>query len=69
MCKPDETSVPVWEKTILSIKEAAELSGLGERRIKTLINTVECDFLIWVGRERYIKRLKFVEFLNNAYSV
>ena len=61
--------IPFWQKTNLTIEEAAAYSGIGENRIRELTNSDSCPFVLWVGTKRLIKRRKFDEFVENAYSI
>lgn len=61
--------VPIWEKSNLTIEEAAAYSGIGENRIRELTNTDTCPFVLWVGAKRLIKRRKFDEFIEASYSI
>ena len=58
--------IPFWQKSNLTIEEAAAYSGIGENRIRELTNTESCPFVLWVGTKRLIKRRKFDEFVENA---
>ena len=61
--------VPIWQKANLTIEEAAAYSGIGENRIGELTNSDTCPFVLWVGTKRLIKRRKFDEFVENAFSI
>lgn len=61
--------VPVWEKTNLSLEEASAYSGVGTGTLRQLTDHPDCDFVLWVGRKRLIKRKKLDEFLDTAYSI
>ena len=61
--------VPVWEKSNLTLEEAAAYSGIGINKIRQLTNSEKCEFVLWVGSKRLIKRKKFDEYLEGAYSI
>ena len=61
--------VPVWEKSNLTLEEAAAYSGIGINRIRELTNQDSCPFVLWVGTKRLETRRKFVEFTENAFSL
>ena len=61
--------VPVWEKSNLTLEEAADYSGIGINKIRQLTNSEKCEFVLWVGSKRLIKRKKFDEYLEEAYSI
>lgn len=55
---------PIWLKTTLTIKEAAEYSNIGINKIESLVNEPNCDFVLYVGRKRLIKRNRFEQFID-----
>lgn len=61
--------VPVWEKSNLTVSEAAALFGIGEHKIRELTDSEDCQFVIWVGSKRLIKRKAFEKFLQDQYSI
>lgn len=61
--------VPISEKINLTLEEAAAYSGIGIHKIRMLSGKEECDFVLWVGSKRLIKRRKFEEFIERQYSI
>ncbi|MBO4694278.1 MAG: helix-turn-helix domain-containing protein [Clostridia bacterium] len=61
--------IPIWEKSNLTLEEAAAYSGVGIHKIRQLTNSEKCEFVLWVGSKRLIKRKKFDEYLEKAYSI
>ena len=61
----DMNGIPIWEKANLTIEEAAEYSNVGIHKIYELANKPNCDFVLFVGKKRLIKRKKFEKFLEN----
>ncbi len=61
--------VPIWEKSNLTLEEAAAYSGIGINTIRNLSNSERCTFVLWVGSKRLIKRKKFDEYLEGMYSI
>lgn len=61
--------VPVWEKSNLTLEEAAAYFNIGQNKLRELTNEKNCNFVIWVGSKRLIKRLKMEEYLSKAYSI
>ena len=61
--------VPIWEKTNLTVEEAAAYSGIGVNKIKDLSNDEKCPFVLWIGRKRLIKRKRFDTYIENQYSI
>ena len=61
--------VPIWEKSNLTIDEAAEYSGVGRNKLRELTDKEDCPFVLWVGSKRLIKRKAMDAFLNRMYSI
>ena len=61
--------VPIWEKSNLTLEEAAAYFNIGQNKLRELTNDKNCGFVIWVGTKRLIKRLKLEEYLAKAYSI
>ena len=67
--KKTTIAVPVWEKSNLTLEEAAAYFNIGQNKLRELTNEKNCGFVIWVGTKRLIKRLKLEEYLAKAYSI
>jgi hypothetical protein len=50
--------IPFWEKANLTLEEAAAYSGIGINKIRKLSDREDCEFVLWVGTKRLIKRKK-----------
>lgn len=61
--------VPIWEKSNLTIKEAADYSGIGETKLRLLTREVDCPFVLWIGRKCLVKRKELDEFTSKSYSI
>ncbi len=61
--------VPIWEKSNLSLEEAAAYSGIGINKLRELTNEKNCRFVLWVGNKRLIKRRLFDQFIEQEYSI
>lgn len=48
--------VPIWEKSNLSLEEAAAYSSIGINKLRDLTNEKDCRFVLWVGNKCLIKR-------------
>lgn len=62
-------SVPIWEKSLLTLEEAAAYFGIGINKLREISDSEQCDFVLWVGRKRMIKRKKCNDFLDRTYSI
>lgn len=62
-------SIPIWEKTNLTLEEAAAYSNIGINKLREITNAEDCPFVLWVGNKRLIKRRQFDAYLNRTYSI
>ena len=65
-------TVPIWEKYMLTVDEAAQYFGIGEKKIRMLISeNAESDycFSVQVGNKSLINRQKFEKFLNQTTAL
>lgn len=67
--KNGNINVPIWEKCLLSVEEAAEYSGLGVNKIRKITDEEKCPFVVWNGNKRMIKRHALTTFLEKQYSI
>ena len=61
--------VPIWEKSNLTLEEAAAYSGIGINKLRQLTENEDCEFVLWIGTKRLIKRRKLDEYIDKRYSV
>lgn len=61
--------VPIWKKSNLTVEEAAAYSGIGMNKLRELTDDSNCQFVLWVGTKRLIKRQKLDEYIEKAYSI
>lgn len=61
--------VPIWEKTTLTLTEAAAYSGIGINKLRKLSDKVGCTFVLFNGTKRLIKRRKLDEYIEKNYSI
>ncbi|MCC8046818.1 MAG: helix-turn-helix domain-containing protein [Clostridiales bacterium] len=67
--KRKRTEVPLWQKGLLTLEEAAEYTGLGLQKLRELSNDDRCEFVLWNGAKRMFKRRKLEEYLDNQFSI
>lgn len=61
--------VPIWEKSNLTLEEAAAYFNIGVCKLRELTNDNDCKFVLWVGEKRLIKRKKLDEYIDKAFSI
>lgn len=61
--------VPIWEKSNLTLEEAAQYTGIGINKLRQISDDSNCTFVLWVGNKRLIKRRQIDKYLSKAYSI
>ncbi|MFR4724004.1 MAG: excisionase [Faecalibacterium sp.] len=56
----------MWEKSNLTLEEAAAYSGIGINKLRSLSDN---EHVLWVGSKRLIKRRKLDEYTEQMYSL
>lgn len=67
--KDSSLYVPIWEKSNLTVEEAASYSGIGRDKIKEISNGDNCPFVLWIGTKRLIKRKQFDAYIDKMFSL
>lgn len=67
MCMKKE--VPIWEKSNLTIEEAAEYSNIGQNKISSLLKEPRCPFVLYVGTKKLVKRKEFERFISENVEI
>ena len=60
----EKKEVPIWEKANLTID-----FGIGTNKLRDITSNPDCEFVIWVGTKRLIKRKKFEKYLEDVDAV
>ena len=62
--------VPVKDKYAMDIKEASDYFGIGERKLRQIINeNLDAGFVLQNGVKYLIKRRQFEQFLEPRTSI
>lgn len=61
--------IPISEKCLLTLEEAAAYTGIGICKLRDISNDERCDFVLWNGSKRMLKREKLRAYLEAAYSI
>ena len=64
MEKHKNKSVPIWEKSNLT--EAAEYFNIGKHKLREITNNHKCNFVLFIGTKRLIKRKEFEKYLEQV---
>lgn len=62
-------NVPICDKANLTLDEAASYFNIGVNKLRELSNSPDCEFVLWVGSKRLIKRKKLESFIDSAFSI
>lgn len=69
MSRASNIEVPIWQKSNLTLEEAAAYSGIGINKLRKMTDERDCNFVLWNGTRRLIKRRKLDEYTDKAYSI
>ena len=64
-----KNEVPIWEKSNLTIEEAAEYSNIGQNRISNLLKEPRCPFVLYVETKKLVKRKEFEKFISESVEI
>ena len=59
----------IWEKSNLTLEEAAAYSGIGINKLRKLSDDENCPFVLRIGSKRLIKRRQLDEYTGKMYSL
>jgi Excisionase from transposon Tn916. len=61
--------IPIWEKSNLTLDEAAAYTGVGIKKLREVSNDEDCNFVLWIGSKRLLKRKRLDEYIDGQYSI
>ena len=61
--------IPFWEKSNLTIEEAAAYFNIGVHKLRRMAYDEDCPYVLWIGRKCLIKKACFEEYLRKTYSL
>lgn len=64
-----EDKVRISEKPLLTLKEASIYTGIGVNKLRELSDDEGCEFVLFLGNKRMLKRERLVRFLDSMYSI
>lgn len=62
-------AVPIWKRTLLSIEEASAYTGINIIRLREMTLDSDCEYVLYVGKRRMIKRRRFDEYLDGLCAM
>ena len=69
ICLRQKCGVPLCQKLLLTIDEAALYSNIGQNKLTELVKNPRCNFVLYVGKKRLIKRQEFEEYIRSQVEV
>ena len=64
-----ENTMPIWQKFLLTPKEASIYTNIGINKIDEMINNPMCNFVLHIGKKRLVKRVDFEKHLTKSFEV
>ena len=58
--------VDISKKWLLTLEEAAQYTGIGVNKLRELSNNENCNFVLWVGNKRLIKKRLFDKYMASG---
>ena len=62
-------TVPIQDKVLLTIREAAEYSNIGINKLESLLRSTRCPFVLYVGKKKLVKRKEFEKFFSDNIKI
>ena len=64
-----KNEVPIWEKHLLTVDEAALYTNIGQNKISELLRNPSCSFVLYVGKKKLVKRKEFEKYLERNIEI
>ena len=61
--------MPFWLKMNLTKQEAAAYSNIGVNKLEELLKDPKCNFVLYVGNKKLVKRKEFEQFIEKTVEV
>lgn len=65
----EKITVPLEQRILLTIPEAAKYTGIGVNRLRRLANKRNSKLIIWVGARKMFKRKLLDEYLETTNTI
>ena len=62
-------SIPIPQKAVLSVREAAAYTNIGIHKIDSLLRSPNCPFVLYVGTKKLVKRKEFEKFISEQLVI
>ena len=67
--KKENQYLPINQKSLLTIPEAAEYSNIGQNKLSEMLKNPRCTFVLYGGKKKLIKRIPFEEYLMKSVEI
>lgn len=62
--------IPIYQKRTLSIEETAAYTGIGENKLRKLVESNRnANYILWIGNRVRIKRVLFEQFVDELEAI
>ncbi|MBR6223223.1 MAG: hypothetical protein IKQ71_07280 [Lachnospiraceae bacterium] len=62
-------TIPIEKKINLKIREAAEYSNIGINKLNDLLRNPMCNFVLYIGNRKLVKRKEFEQYLSTRREI
>ena len=62
-------TVPIHLKLTLTVREAAEYSNIGINKLESLLKLPNCQFVIYIGHKKLVKRREFEKYISESLII
>lgn len=70
MTNMQKTNIPIWEKYLLTVREASVYFGIGEHKLRDMLDAnAEKKLSVWNGNRQLIRRKMMEEFLEECETI
>lgn len=69
MTEEKRLEIPFWNKLNLTIKETAAYSNIGINRIEELLKQPKCNFVLYVGNKKLVKRKELEQYISKSIEL
>lgn len=69
MVETKTLEIPFWLKMNLTIREAAAYSNIGINKIEDMLKQPKCDFVLYVGNKKLVKRKEFEQYISKSLEI
>lgn len=65
----EKVHVPIEKKMNLTVREAAEYSNIGINKIADMLRNPMCNFVLYIGNKKLVKRKEFEQYLSTVREI